>query len=368
MSQAGARPPRRVNPRDVVTVLWVTLLFLIALVLLWEIRRVLIWLAAAIFSAAVVSPAVAFFERRGLRRGLAVLAVTLAFLAITAGVIFSFVQPLVNQATDFAEDLPELVDKVREAPVVRDLLDRFNIEDRLQQTSQDLPQQLVGYSGILVSVFKTVGEVIIGTLTIFVLTTFLLLYGPEFVAAGVNFIDGNERRAKVREIGNEISRSVSGWVAGNVLTSIIAGVVSLIVFLILGLNYSLLLALWVAIADFIPLVGATLGAIPAIIVAFVDSVPRGIIVTIYFIAYQQIENHVLQPVVYGRTIKLNPFIVVMSLLIGVELAGFLGALVALPAAGAIQVLINYALDDYRKKNPRSEDVVTEDVVTSDPEE
>lgn len=362
MSQAEARPPRRVQPRDVLTVLWVTLLFLIALALLWEIRRVLIWLVVAIFSAAVVSPAVGFLERRGLNRGLSVLSVTLIFIAIIAAVIFAFVQPLVNQATEFAEDLPELVDQVREAPVVRDLLDRFNVEDRLQQTSQDLPQQLVGYSGLLVSVFKTVGEVIIGTITIFVLTIFLLLYGPEFVAAGVNFIDSNDRRAKVKEIGNDISRSVSGWVAGNVLTSIIAGVVSLIVFLILGLDYSMLLALWVAIVDFIPLVGATLGAVPAIIVAFVDSVALGIIVTIYFIAYQQIENHILQPVVYGRTIRLNPFIVIMALLIGVELAGFLGALLALPAAGTIQVLINYWLQDYRTKNPRSE------VVTSNPEE
>ena len=357
MSRTEAPPPRRVNPRDVLTVLWVGLLFFVALALLWEIRRVLIWLAVAIFSAAVVSPAVAFFERRGLNRGLAVLAVTVAFLALSTGVIYAFVQPLADQAENFAEDLPRLVDEVRDAPVVRDLLDRFNVEDRLEQTSEDLPQRLVGYSGVLVSVFKTVGEVIIGTLTIFVLTIFLLLYGPEFVAAGVNLIRSNERRIKVKEIGNEISQSVSGWVAGNVLTSIIAGVVSVIVFLVCGLKYSLLLALWVALVDFIPLVGATLGAIPAVIVAFIDSVPLGIIVTIYFIVYQQIENHVLQPVVYGRTIKLNPFIVVMALLIGVELAGFLGALFALPAAGTIQVLINYALADYRSHHPREEEVL-----------
>jgi predicted PurR-regulated permease PerM len=356
--------PRRINPRDVFTVLWVTLGFLVALALLWEIRRVLIWLAVAIFSTAVVTPAVGFFQRRGLNRGLSVLTVTILFLLLSAGIIFAFVQPLVDQATEFADDLPELVDRVREAPVVDNLLDRFNVEDRLDETSQDLPQRLLGYSGIVVDIFKTVGEVIIGIVTIFVLTIFLLLYGPEFVSAGVNMIDSSERRRKIREIGNEISRSVSGWVAGNVLTSIIAFVVSLIVFLVCGLNYSLLLALWVGLVDFIPLIGATLGAVPAIIVAFIDSVPLGIIVTIYFIAYQQIENHVLQPVVYGKTIKLNPFIVVMSLLIGVELAGFLGALFALPAAGTIQVLINYAMADYREKHPRSE-VVTDESETKE---
>ena len=113
----------------------------------------------------------------------------------------------------------------------------------------------------------------------------------------------------------------------------------LVAFLVLGLPYATLLALWVAIADFIPLAGATIGAIPAIIVGFIVSPLAGIVVTIFFVLYQQLENHVLQPAVYGRTIKLNPFLVCSRILVGIELAGFVGALLALPVAGILQIVV-----------------------------
>jgi predicted PurR-regulated permease PerM len=107
----------------------------------------------------------------------------------------------------------------------------------------------------------------------------------------------------------------------------------------MGLPYAFLLALWVGIADLIPLVGATLGALPAIIVGFLHSTPAGIVMVVFFVVYQQFENHLLQPIVYGRTIRLNPFLVLLAVIVGVELAGFLGALLALPVAGVIQVVI-----------------------------
>ena len=342
---------RRITPRDVFTVLWVGLLFFLVLFLLYELRRLLIWLAVSIFLAAVISPLVNLIERRGLRRGLAVTVVIVGLLIVLGAVGYAFIEPLIDQANNFADDLPGLVEEVRQAPVVKDVLERFNVEQGLEQTSEDLPQRLIGYSGAVIAVFKTIGEVIIGTVTIFVLTIFLLLYGPEFVAAGVLLIRDPKRRETVQTIGNEISRAVSGWVAGNLLTSLIAAVVTLIFLLVLGLDYSVLLSLWVAIADLIPLVGATLGALPAIIVASIDSLPKGIIVTIYFIAYQQLENHVLQPYVYGRTIQLNPFVVLIAVLIGAELAGFFGALFALPVAGIIQVLLNHAMAGYRSTHP-----------------
>ena len=127
--------------------------------------------------------------------------------------------------------------------------------------------------------------------------------------------------------------------AGNVLTSLVAGVSALVAFLVLGLPYATLLALWVAIADFIPLAGATIGAIPAIIVGFIVSPLAGIVVTIFFVLYQQLENHVLQPAVYGKTIALNPFLVLLAILVGIELAGFVGALLALPVAGILQIVV-----------------------------
>lgn len=338
--EGGGSPPRRVNPRDVFTVLWVTLVFVISLFLLHELSRFLIWMVIAIFAAAVLSPLVAFLVRRGLRRGLAVAIVVIAVFVLGGLVTFAFVQPLITAADEFSEDVPELVEEIQSAPIVKNALDRFNVEARVDKASSDLPKELVGFSGPLLDAFKTLGEFVIGAVTISVLMIFLLLYGPGFFAMGLERINDPAKRRRVKVIGGQMLTAVSGWVAGNVVTSLVAGVVSLIVFLILDLPYAVLLALWVAVADLIPLVGATLGALPAIILAFIGGVPGGLITTGYFIGYQQFENHVLQPYVYGKTIQLNPFVVLVALIIGVELAGFLGALLALPIAGSVQVLLN----------------------------
>ena len=330
---------RLITPRDVWTVVWVVLLTATTLWLLFELKRLLIWLLIAGFLAAVLAPVVDWLQRRGVRRGLAVGLVVTSLLIALTGLIYLFVEPLIEESQNFAENLPEIVEEVRDAPIVKQVLERFNVESNLEEASSDLPQRLVGLSGPLLTVFKTVGEVIIGTLTIFVLMIFFLLYGPQMVAAGQRLIDRRDRREYAGEVGRDILSAVSGWVAGNVLTSFIAAIVALIVFLIAGLPYAVLLSAWVGVADLIPLIGASLGALPAIIVAFLESTPVGIGVTIFFIAYQQFENHILQPYVYGRTIRLNPFVVLVAVLAGVEIAGFLGALLALPFAGAAQVVV-----------------------------
>jgi predicted PurR-regulated permease PerM len=136
-----------------------------------------------------------------------------------------------------------------------------------------------------------------------------------------------------------VYRTVGGYVTGNLLISVIAGVSTGIVLLIVGVPYAVALGLIVAILDLVPLAGATIAGIIIAIVAFLHSIVAGIVVVAYFIVYQQVENHVLQPVVYGRTVQLSPLAVLISVLIGAELAGVLGALAAIPVAGTLQVLL-----------------------------
>ena len=309
------------------------------MLILYEIRRILLWLFLALFLAAVIGPMVSFLVRRGWRRGLAVAITVIILTAVAGGAIFLFVRPLVTQSIAFAEDLPGNIEQLRQAPIVRQTLDRFSVESRLGQASEDLPNRLLGLSGPLLSVFKTVGETIIALISIAVMTVFLLLYGPQFAETALQLIPDGRLRRRVDRLGGRSLATVSGWVAGNVLTSLIAGVAALVLFLVLGLPYATLLALWVAIADLIPLAGATLGAIPAIIVGFLVSPLAGIVIIVFFVLYQQVENHVLQPAVYGKTIKLNPFLVLLAILVGIELAGFVGALLALPVAGIIQIVV-----------------------------
>jgi len=346
--------PSRVRPRDVWTVVWVVLVSVCALFLLYQIRRVLLWLLIAVFFAAVLSPLVAFLERRGIRRGVAVAFVTLGLIMLVIGIGYAFARPLVSQSIEFAQNLPQTVDRIRDAPIVKQLLERLNIQNRVDQVSADLPDKLVGLSGPILSVFRTIGEVIIGGLSVLVLTVFLLLYGPRFVASGLELVGNPHTRSRVERIGSTSLRAVSGWVAGNVITSFLAALASMATFAILGLPYAVLLGLWVGVADLIPLVGATLGAIPAIIVAFLHSTTAGIVVVVFFIVYQQFENHVLQPAVYGKTIRLNPFLVLLAVLIGVELLGFVGALLALPVAGVIQEIVADFMRERRARLAHSE--------------
>jgi predicted PurR-regulated permease PerM len=147
------------------------------------------------------------------------------------------------------------------------------------------------------------------------------------------------QRPRAERIADKIYRTVGGYVTGNLFISLIAGVSSTVVLLILDVPYAVALGLIVAILDLVPLAGATLAAIIVSTVAFITSVPDGIIVVVFFIVYQQLENHFLQPIVYSRTVQLSPLAILISVLIGAELAGVLGALAAIPVAGTLQVLI-----------------------------
>jgi predicted PurR-regulated permease PerM len=134
---------------------------------------------------------------------------------------------------------------------------------------------------------------------------------------------------------------VGRYVTGNLLISLIAGVVTTIVLLALGIPFALALGLLVAILDLIPLAGATLGAVVVTLVAFTHSSTAGIVVLVFFIVYQQLENHLLQPLIYGRTVRLSPLAILLAVLIGAEVAGVIGAIAAIPVGGTIQILLDH---------------------------
>jgi predicted PurR-regulated permease PerM len=179
----------------------------------------------------------------------------------------------------------------------------------------------------------------------------MLLEGPKWMERFYGLLPEGSQE-KWRGIGRDIYRTVGGYVTGNLLISVIAGVSSTIVLLILDVPYAVALGLLVAILDLIPLAGATLAAIILTAVAFLTSVPAGIIVLVFMIVYQQIENHVLQPLVYSRTVQLSPLAILVSVLIGAKIAGILGALAAIPVAGAIQVLFLAWLRERRERGSR----------------
>ena len=207
---------------------------------------------------------------------------------------------------------------------------------------------MLGLTGTAVAITKGIITAIVAVVTIMFMTVFMLLEGPAWVERFYALLP-ERSRDRWRDVGQQIYRTVGGYVTGNLFISLIAGITSTVVLLALGVPYAVALGLLVAILDLIPLAGATIAAIIVGSIGFIHSLAAGIILIIFFIVYQQIENHLLQPLVYSRTVRLSPLVILISVLVGAQIAGVLGALAAIPVAGTIQVILFSWLEERRKR-------------------
>ncbi|MGQ0617592.1 MAG: AI-2E family transporter [Acidimicrobiia bacterium] len=311
--------------------------------------RVLTWLVVALFFTVVLNPVVDLLNRKAhLRRGLATFVVLLFVLGALVGMLYAFIRPLVDQVTQFSDDLPGYVEDARNGEgVIGDLVERFELEERVRDNQAEIQDAITGLGQSSLDVLGRVFSTLFAFVTILVLTALMLMQGPHLSQAFMALIPDDTTRLRVRRVAADAARSVSGYVAGNLLISVIAGSAAWAMLLILGVPYAGVLGLFVAFTDLIPLVGATLGAVPTAGFAFLHSVPAGIAAAIFFVIYQQFENHFLQVAIMSRTVHINPLTVLVSVLVGVELFGFLGALLAIPAAGVIQVVARDIYDERR---------------------
>jgi predicted PurR-regulated permease PerM len=330
----------RIRPTTVLAVLGITFGFLLLLYVTWISRQVLTWIIVAIFLTLALNPAVEAFERRGLRRGIATALTSLLALGVMVAAGSLFIPTLVDEATGFADELPEYVNDVSEGRgPLGELVERYEIDERVRDAVQGgNASSVLGFSDTALAITQSVITFIVAVVTIAFMTFFMLLEGPRWMERFYALLPESSQE-KWRGIGRDIYSTVGGYVTGNLLISVIAGVSSTIVLLILDVPYAVALGLLVAILDLIPLAGATLAAIIVTAVAFLTSIPAGIIVLAFMIVYQQIENHLLQPLVYSRTVQLSPLAILIAVLIGAKLAGVLGALGAIPLAGTIQVIL-----------------------------
>jgi predicted PurR-regulated permease PerM len=325
----------------VLVVLGVIIATAAVLEILWIARHVLSWIFIAVFLALALNPAVDRLERRfGGRRGAATAVVYIATLAVIVGIAFLFVPTLVNQVDDFAQKVPDYLDDITKGRGRLGFLQtKYHLVDKARDALQEGgASKLFGVSGTALALAKGVVTTVLAVVTIAFMTFFMLLEGPRWIERFYSLL-APASRLRWEAVGRDIYRTVGGYVTGNLLISFIAGASTTIVLRIMGVPFAVALGLIVAILDLIPLAGATIAAILVGAVAFLHSITAGIVVVAFFIAYQQVENHLLQPVVYGRTVKLSPLIVLISVLIGAELAGVLGALAAIPVAGTLQVIL-----------------------------
>lgn len=344
-----------VRPRTVLAVLGITLLVAVVLWVAWQTRGVIGWILIATFLAMALNPAVELVQRRGLARGWAAAVVFVLALVTIGGVAYLLIPPLVGQITDFVEALPDLIEDLTHGEGPLGFLQRdYQIVDRVREAIEERGAGGVfGFTEPALSVARGVLTAVVGIVTIAFLTLFMLMEGPRLVRTALSLVPAGVRPRWERAFRG-IYRTVGGYVTGNVLISVIAGVVATPIIYGLGVPFAVSLGVVVALFDLVPLAGATIAAVIVILVAlategWVDAVVLGA----FFLVYQQFENHVLQPLVYGRTVAVSPVVVLVAVLIGADLAGVLGALGAIPIAGSIQVIAGELLAARRERSSAS---------------
>jgi predicted PurR-regulated permease PerM len=295
-----------VRSRTVLRLLLIVLAVAVTLEVVWIAREVIAWIVISIFLALALDPLVGWIEWRGrVKRGIAYALVLIVVVAVGA----SFVPKLIDEVNGFAQAVPGYLHDLTHGRGRLGFLERkYHIVEKVrEQVKAGGAKKLFGLSGAAVSVTRSVISIVAATVTIVFLTCFMLLEGRNWVDRCFSLLP-ERSRPRWQKVGHDIYRTVGGYVTGNIVISLIAGGSITIVLLLLGVPYAAALGLLVAILDLIPLAGATVAGVVVAGVAFLHSVPAGVIAVVFFVVYQQLENHVLQPVIYGRTVdRHSPF-------------------------------------------------------------
>ena len=342
----------RFHPKTILAVLGIVLGVAALLWLVWHARQVLTWVFIALFLALALNPLVEWLQHHGVKRRAmaAALAFGSAIVAIVAlGAIF--VPTLMTEVNDFADAVPGYVEDITEGRGRLGFLQtEYQIVDRVEEAiGSGGASSILGGAGAAIDVTRSIVTIVVAIITIVVMTFFMLLEGPRWIERYYSLLP-EASQPRWRAVGRRIYRTVGGFVSGALLIALIAGISSGILLTALGVEYAIALALLVALLDLVPLAGATLAAVVVTTVAFLSSgVTVGIVVLIFFVVYQQVENHVLYPVVYSRTVALSPLAILIAVLIGASLAGVLGALGAIPIAGSIQVILTDVIEQRRAR-------------------
>jgi predicted PurR-regulated permease PerM len=337
-------PQPQLSTRTIVRVFFTLVALGVLLYVLYLVRSVLGLLLIAVFLAVALGPAVDRVSRLKLPRPASILAVFLClFLAIfLIGLIV--VPPIVDEVQSFAKNVPQYITDIRGNSTLREYDDKYDITAKLEDQASSLPGRLGEAAGALQAVTVGVFSTILQLVTVLTITFFLLLDGGRIV----NFVFGQSRphhEGRMRHVAAEIYGATGGYVAGALSLATAAGVSTYIVLSILGVPFAVPLAVLMAFFDLIPLVGSTIGGVlVALVTLFADFPGDTIVWAVFVIVYQQFENSVLQPLVYRRTVNLHPLAVITAILVGSSLLGVLGALVAIPIAAALQIILKDVWD------------------------
>jgi predicted PurR-regulated permease PerM len=314
-----------------------------ALVAYWLLTNIaaigstLILIVVALFLAAGLNPAVAFFERHGLRRSYAVLVVIVCVLIATVLFLVAIVPVITDQVRSITDEAPQWFDRLQNNQQVQDLDDEYDVINKARDyvTGGDFVGTLFG--GAL-----GIGLAVLGALFnafIILVLTLYFLSSLETTKNALYRLAPASRRDRVSRLGDRIIESVGGYVSGAFIVAMCAGISSLVFLFAVGLGkYAVALAFVVALLDVIPMIGATIGAVVVTLIAFAEDPKTGIACVIFYVVYQQLENYVIYPRVMSKSVDVPGAVTVIAALVGAALLGVVGALLAIPTAAAILML------------------------------
>jgi predicted PurR-regulated permease PerM len=341
-----------IRPRSVLMVLLVLVSVAAVVSFLFLASSALTLIAIALFLALALNPAVEFFQSRGLKRHWAVFAVYTVALGVLALLVLVLIPPLISQLTTLVNAAPDFVAKLRQGTGPAGVLERkYRVVERVQAATNGL--DLTKWSGAAASgldVIRRVATSLVGVVLIAFLTLFMLLEGPDWRRRLTELLP-DSNRGPIERVGSGVYKAVGGFVTGNLLASLAAGLVATVLLLATGVPYALPLGVFVVIVELVPYLGPVVATVVLTLVGFTQGVVSALVIFGVLLAYHLLEGHTLRPLIYGRVLKLSPLAVIIAILLGTELAGILGALAAIPVAGAIQVTITEVLRQrtYRRR-------------------
>lgn len=340
-----------VSSRTIIKILGITSLFIGTLYLALLTRHELFWLLTAFSLSIALNPLVAkltpYMPRQN--RGLATGVVFIALVALIVVFAVTLVPPVVSQSTKLVDNLPHYTDQLlRPNSWTGELIRKYNLVDHVKSSQSQVVSHLSSASGSLVNVAKSLFSSIISATTIIVLTFFMLSEGPAWRRRFWALVP-KRHRARHQHLAAGMYRSVTGYVVGKLIMSLAAAIPTIILLAILKVPYAISLGIIVAIFDLLPLVGATIGAIIVVLVCLFTSSTAAIIMIIFFLIFQQVENHVIQPLVFSKSVEISPLLVLVSILFGAALGNVLGALIAIPLTASAQILLKDYLSEHQKR-------------------
>lgn len=336
-----------ISNQTVIRILLIILSFIVGIFLVVTLRQQLLWLGISFFFALALEPPVNWISKRLPKqsRGLAVFFVVAFTISAVAYLVSLIGPPIVKQFSELITNLPAYYQSfINDNNLVSNYLRTVDVPKSLSVNGQSIANFFASTGGGVSRVFSNVFSSIFAFLSILVFTFFMVLEWPKWHDIVWKYQDPKKRKRR-KALYARMQKTVSGYIGGNLLTSIIAGIVAVIFFAIFKNPYAIALGFMVAIFDLIPMFGALIAAIIAVSVVLVyGGVSQAIVTAIFFLVYQQIENNILQPYVFSKTVNISPLIAGIAALFGAALAGLIGALVAIPIAASLQILVKDYLD------------------------